>query len=192
MLPVRSSRSIRAAMRSHSSAGSYRRSSGQQRRVNRRRQGTSVGRSRLIEVEVRGSESATTSSGTRWCSISTSACLTTCALAARSAPSSQSAAMGRRGATSEMTIGSSSPNPGTVRTRRVAGSYPSTSASATARHASRSAPRHVHQVGRSAQVPPGHHVGERVVVDHLVVLVRPDHAVDVCSSVEARRTREAQ
>ena len=33
--------------------------------------------------------------------------------------------------------------------------------------------------GGAAQVPARHHVGERVVVDRLVVLVWPDHAVDV-------------
>ena len=37
--------------------------------------------------------------------------------------------------------------------------------------------------GGPAQVPARHHVGERVVVDRLVVLVRADHAVDVRAPV---------
>ena len=43
-----------------------------------------------------------------------------------------------------------------------------------------------------AQVPARHHVRERVVVDRLVVLVGPDHAVDVRAAAASQRMREAQ
>ena len=45
----------------------------------------------------------------------------------------------------------------------------------------------VGEVGAAAQVPAGHHVGEGVVVDDLVVFVRTDHAADVSPPVRLDR-----
>ena len=45
----------------------------------------------------------------------------------------------------------------------------------------------VGEVGTAAQVPAGHHVGEGVVVDVLVVLVGTDHAADVSPSIRFDR-----
>jgi len=41
----------------------------------------------------------------------------------------------------------------------------------------------IDQVGRGTQVSARHHVGERVVVHDLVVLVGAYHAIEVCSSL---------
>ena len=45
----------------------------------------------------------------------------------------------------------------------------------------------VGEVGTAAQIPAGHHVGEGVVVDVLVVFVGTDHAADVPPSIRFHR-----
>ena len=154
-----------------------------------RRERAAVRGARLVEA--RGSarsEPAATSSGRRWCSIRTSACLTTCA-----PPHTLEAEqeLGRDRPARRDLLDDERLEPEEARELLVEAGLGVVAVDE--RVGEREPARALGVVDAGvvghcggcgpAEVPAGHDVRERVVVDRLVVLVRADHAVDVAPSV---------